>query len=140
MKDNKRTKDLVMAGIALLVIFVIFFMGYNFFVKKSNGANKTITMEVYDSTETMVSYEIKTGADSLRQAMDELAASGSGFTYSGEDTEYGIMITEINGETADFTKDNAYWALYANGELSEYGADSLIISDGEVYSWKYEKQ
>ena len=52
---------------------------------------------------------------------------------------YGIMISTINGETADYATDGAYWALYVNGEYGMYGADSQPVADGDKYTWTYEK-
>ena len=68
--------------------------------------------------------------------MDEL--SDQGFSYNGSDSEYGIMIEEINGEQAIYAVDGAYWALYVNGEYGNYGADSQPLADGDTYTWTYE--
>ena len=71
--------------------------------------------------------------------MDELAETNSDFTYSGSDSEYGMMIEVINGERAVYAEDGAYWALYVNGEYGQYGADSQPVEDGAKYTWTYEK-
>ena len=70
--------------------------------------------------------------------MDELSSNGSGFSYSGADSEYGIMIEYINEERASFAEDGAYWALYVNGEYGQYGADAQPVTDGDTYAWVYE--
>ena len=70
--------------------------------------------------------------------MDELSANGSGFSYAGTDSEYGLMVEYVNEERADYAQDGAYWALYVNGEYGQYGADSQPVADGETYSWVYE--
>ena len=83
-------------------------------------------------------YELITDAEFLKQAMDELSENGSGFSYSGTVGDYGIMVEVINGESAVYEKDGAYWALYVNGEYGQYGADAQPVTDGDDYSWKYE--
>ena len=68
--------------------------------------------------------------------MDELGDQG--FSYEGTDSDYGIMISSINGVTADYATDGAYWSLYVNDEYGMYGADAQPVTDGDKYTWKYE--
>ena len=97
-----------------------------------------IVIEVKDSKGETTSYEMKTDAEFLLQAMDELAAKDKGFSYSGEDSEYGLMVMYVNEERASFEEDGAYWALYVNGEYGMNGADTQPIADGDTYTWTYE--
>ena len=97
-----------------------------------------IVIEVKDSKGETTSYEMKTDAEFLLQAMDELAAKDNGFSYSGEDSEYGLMVMYVNEERASFEEDGAYWALYVNGEYGMNGADTQPIADGDTYTWTYE--
>lgn len=135
-KNNK--KGIIIGAIALIALIAVFAAVY--FINKpvtSKGA-KNITVEVKASTGDVTDYELSTDAEYLKDAMDELSSNGSGFSYSGADSEYGIMIEYINEERASFAEDGAYWALYVNGEYGQYGADAQPVTDGDTYAWVYE--
>lgn len=78
-------------------------------------------------------YNVKTDAEFLRQAMEET----KGLTFSGTESEYGMMVETVNGETADYNADGAYWAFYVNDEYCNYGIDSQPVVDGEAYRIVY---
>ena len=78
-------------------------------------------------------YELKTDVEYLRQAMDE----AKGLTYDGEDSQYGFAVYTVNGETADFSVDQSYWAFYVNGEYCNYGIDTQPVEDGDEFQIIY---
>ena len=98
------------------------------------AGNKNIIIEVKSADGSIVTYEVSTNADFLRQAMDE----AEGLTYDGTESEYGMMVETVNGEKAVYAEDNAYWAFYVNGEYGQYGIDSQPVNDGDTYSIVYE--
>ncbi|MBR6476628.1 MAG: DUF4430 domain-containing protein [Lachnospiraceae bacterium] len=137
MKENKR--KIIVGGIILVALMVAF--GIVYFMNRTvpQIGSKNIVVEVTGESGATEEYKLSTDAEYLRIAMDELVANGSGFSYDGTDGEYGIMIEYINGERASYTEDNAYWALYVNGEYGQNGCDTQPVMDGDVYAWKYEK-
>ena len=58
---------------------------------------------------------------------------------SGKDSEYGLYVKTVNGITADYDKDQTYWAFYVNGEYAQTGVDSTNVTAGDTYSFKVEK-
>ena len=136
MKNNK--KSIIIGAIILVVLIVAFGAAYYFNKPATSTGSKNIVIEVTASNGETSDYELSTDAEYLKQAMDELAANGSGFSYSGTDSEYGIMIEYVNEERADYAQDGAYWALYVNGEYGQYGADAQPVTDGDTYAWVYE--
>lgn len=96
---------------------------------------KAITIEVVGKTETTV-YELKTDADYLRQAMEEAAEEG--LTFSGSESEYGMYVETVNGETADYAADGAYWSFYVNDGYCNYGIDTQPVNDGDAFKIVYE--
>lgn len=96
---------------------------------------KAITIEVVSKTETTV-YELKTDADYLRQAMEEAAEEG--LTFSGSESEYGMYVETVNGETADFAADGAYWSFYVNDGYCNYGIDTQPVNNGDAFKIVYE--
>lgn len=57
----------------------------------------------------------------------------------GDNSEYGLYIKKVNGVSADYDTDNAYWGLSKDGEPTAVGASSVTIKDGEHYELVYTK-
>ncbi len=94
----------------------------------------TVTIEITDDKGEKTSKEYssstaKTLADILKE--NDLV--------EGEESEYGLMITTVNGIKADYNTDGAYWALYKNGEYMMTGADGETLEAGAVYGLVYTK-
>ena len=56
---------------------------------------------------------------------------------SGEMGDYGIYIKAVNGISADYNMDKAYWAFYINGDYALTGVDTTTITEGETYELVY---
>lgn len=134
MKNNQ--KKIIIGVVCLAVLVALFAVLYSKFSAKPVAGAKNITIEVVDNDNATTTYTLDTDAEYLRQAMDEL--HDQGFSYDGTDSEYGIMISAVNGLMADYETDGAYWAIYVNGDYGQYGADSQPVADGDTYTFKYE--
>ena len=55
----------------------------------------------------------------------------------GEEGPYGMMISAVDGETADWNVDQGYWALYIGEEYATTGIDTTPIHDGDVFTLEY---
>lgn len=82
-----------------------------------------------DGSETSFSYT--TGEEFLG---DALVSEG---LIAGDESDYGLYVTEVDGETANWDDDGAYWAFYENGEYAMQGVDTTPITDGGEYSFVY---
>ena len=136
--EKKSTKKIVLAAIILVALIAIFALCYNLFAAKGTAGDKDIVIEVVDSNGTSTKYDVSTDSEYLKDAMDELAADDSSFSFSGQEGDYGLMVEVINGEKAIYAEDNAYWALYVNGEYGQYGVTEQPVVDGDTYTWTYE--
>lgn len=123
------------AAAALVLLAVALVLVYAVFGAKPVAGSKSITISVVNSKAETTTYSLKTDAEYLRQAMDE----ADGLTYTGTEGPYGIMISAINGETADFSVDGAYWSFNVNGEYCNYGIDQQPVNDGDAFSIVYAK-
>ena len=56
---------------------------------------------------------------------------------AGEEGQYGLFVTEVDGEKADFDQNGSWWMLEENGQQAAKGADKLPVEDGATYSWIY---
>lgn len=125
-------------GLGLLVVLIaVMAIIYTNFRENPVEGSKAITIEVVNSAEESTVYELKTDAEFLRQAMEE--AGEQGLTFEGEEGPYGMMINTVNGEMADFNKNQAYWGFYVNDEYCNYGIDEQPIEDGDAFSIVYTK-
>lgn len=129
---KKRLKIIVGIAAFLCLIGAIAIIYFKFRDKPVHGSKK-FTIEVMDNNMQKVSYEVQSDAEYLRQAMEET----EGLTFSGTESEYGMMLETVNGLRADYSIDKAYWALYVNGAYGVNGIDTQPVKNGEIYSIYY---
>ena len=91
-----------------------------FTVTGADGESQTFTLEVTDGEKL---------SDALMEAgliSEEEAAAG--------------FVTTVNGETADWDKDQAWWCLTdATGEMTTVGVADIALHDGDSYAFTYTK-
>lgn len=58
---------------------------------------------------------------------------------TGDESDYGLFVKQVNGITADYDTDGAYWAFYVDGQYAQSGVDTTNIEEGKTYTFKYEK-
>lgn len=147
MNEAKVKKSSKKIGIAVAIVAVIVVAVAMIFVFAPKGAlsenntaienatavEKAITIEVVDSAKKSVVYNVTTEAEFLRGAMDD----AEGLEYSGDESQYGIMVKTVNGELADYDKNGAYWSFTVNGEYSNHGIDTQPVNDGDEFVIAY---
>lgn len=57
----------------------------------------------------------------------------------GDEGDYGMFITKVNGIYADYNETGTYWSFYIDGEYAMTGIDQTDIVDGATYMLKVEK-
>ncbi|MCD8325452.1 MAG: DUF4430 domain-containing protein [Lachnospiraceae bacterium] len=132
MKKQSGKKGLI-AVLILVVLIAVFAVVYSVMSPSSSQGSKSLTIEVIDNEGVTTTYSVQTDAEYLRQVMDET----EGLTYEGTESEYGMYVETVNGVTADYNTDGAYWAFYVDGEYCNFGIDSQPVNDGEVYTIEY---
>lgn len=134
---NNQTKNLkrilAVALFALLAAAMAFL--YVRFSEKPVAGSKAVTLEVISSAAEKTTYAVRTDAEFLQQAMEE----AEGLAFSAYEGPYGMVITSVNGETADFNVDSAYWSVLVNGEYGNYGISQQPVHDGDVFTIAYTK-
>lgn len=92
----------------------------------------TVKVEVKAEDKT-VTFTVKTDKKTVGEALldSELIA--------GENGDYGLYVTTVNGITADYDADQSYWAFYIDGEYAMTGVDSTDITEGATYQLEYTK-
>jgi len=130
-KLNKKALIGVIIMVAVIAMMAVMFMTFR---AKPVQGSKEIVIEVVDNAQKTTTYELKTDAEYLEQAMNE----AEGLTYSGTEGPYGLMIDTVNGVVADYSVDGGYWSFYVNGEYCNYGISEQPVLDGDVFTIKYE--
>lgn len=133
MESKKGNKKVIVGAVVLVAVVAILAIVYNLFREKPVEGSKAITIEVTGKEGETQNYQLKTDAEYLRQAMEE----AEGLTFSGAESEYGLMVDTVNGETADYSVDGAYWGFYVNGEYCNYGIDTQPVEDGDAFGIVY---
>ena len=135
MNEKKQMNKKALLGvIAVVVLIAIMGILYSVFREKPVEGSKEITIEVVNKAKESTIYEVQTDAEFLQQAMEE----AEGLDFDGYDSEFGFTTTSVNGETADFNADAAYWSFYVNGEYCNYGISSQPVEDGDAFQIVYE--
>ncbi len=130
-------KKKILIGVGTFLALAAILVGIFFvFREKPVEGSKSISIEVINSEDKSKVYELKTDAKYLRQAMEE----ADGLTFSGDESEYGLMVNSVNGEIADYNTNGAYWSFYVNGEYCNYGIDTQPVEDGDEFRIVYTVQ
>lgn len=133
MSETGNRKKLAIAAAVVVAAAVIFGVIYLCFAPKAAEGSKTLTIEVVDDAGASEVFTVHTDAEYLREALE----ATEGLTVEGTESGYGLMVETVNGVTADYSTDGAYWAFYVNGEYCNYGVDEQPVADGETYSIVY---
>ena len=131
--NNKKKNIIFLVGFLCLTLLMAW-VYFNFSEKPAPGS-KTITIEVINQAEEVTVYNIKTDAEYLRQAMQE----AEGLTFVGVEGPYGLMVNAVNGETADYNVNGAYWSFIVNGQYCNYGIDQQPVNDQDIFQIIYTK-
>ena len=129
----KKSVKIILGVSGVVVLVAALVAVWMIFGAKPQEGAKEITIEVINSADESTMYELNTDAEYLRQAMDE----AEGLTYDGTESEYGMMISTVNGEVADYNVNGAYWGFYVNGEYCNYGIDTQPVLDGDAFVIEY---
>lgn len=93
---------------------------------------KSVNIEVC-ALDKAITVTIKTDAKNLEDALTEVDL------VQGDESEYGLFINTVNGITADYDTDGAYWSINQNGEYMMSGANETKINDGDSFELVYTK-
>ena len=127
----KKNGKLVAAVVAVVILIAAMVCVYTMTRPDTNEGEKTITVEVVHKDETTNTFTYETDAEYLGEV---LLAEG---LIQGEEGQYGLYITAVDGEEAIYGVDSSYWAFYQGEEYAAQGVDSTPIADGDEFSFVY---
>ena len=126
----KKKQRFAVAGFLLLLLAV--FLIWQFTRPVPVAGAKTVTLDVVHGDGSVATFTLHTDAETLRAALGEVEG-----LIAGDDGAYGLMVTTVDGETADWSRDQSWWCLTKDGVQLDTGVDSTLIADGEHYEFTY---
>lgn len=89
-----------------------------------------VKIEVKIGTKS-VTLDVKSDKDNLGDILTENGL------VEGETSAYGLYIKKVNGVSADYDADGAYWGVCKDGTPTPTGISGITIKDGEHYELVY---
>ena len=127
----KKNGKLIAAAIVVAALAILFAGVWHFTRPSVSQGSKTVTVEVVHKDESSKTFTYHTDAEYLGEV---LQAEG---LVKGDPGDYGLYITEVDGEAAVYETDGAYWAFYQGGEYANQSVDQTPINDGDAFSLVY---
>ena len=93
---------------------------------KAEADEVTITVSVTHADGSEKEFVITTEALNLREALEQENL------VQGDESEYGLFVTTVDGETVDGSK-MEWWCFTKGGEMMMTGVDDTLIADGDHY-------
>ena len=128
-----KNKKMILAVVVLALVVAVMAGVYLTTRPEAVEGSKQVTILIVhkDGTEKKLEY----GTD-LEYLADLLLEKALVTGYASE--EYGFTIESVDGVTADWAADSAYWALYEGEEYATTSAAGIVLTDGGVYKLVYE--
>lgn len=121
--QKKRT---IIAVVVLAVLVAAAALMWSAFKPESVEGQKTIAVEIVHLVGDTKEIEIVTDEEYLRGALEQENL------ISGSESEYGLYVLTVDGETADESKEQ-WWCFTLGGESLNTGVDTTPINDGDHY-------
>lgn len=123
----KKTSKIIIALVVLAALIVGAFALYNAYMPEGVQGDKHIAVEIIHGDGTTKDVAIITDSENLRGALEQEEG-----LIDGDDSEFGLFVTTVDGETADSAAQE-WWCFTKSGEMLNTGVDDTMIQDGEHY-------
>lgn len=124
-------KKLIFALVAFVLVIGVMVGVYFMTIRQPEEGEKTITVVVIHGDGTEKTFTYRTTQMYLGSVLTEENL------VVGETGVYGLNISTVDGEKADWEKDQSYWAIYEGEEYASTGVDGIVLTDGGVYKLVY---
>jgi hypothetical protein len=121
-------------ALGALIVVIALLVGVFFLTRpETQKGAKEITVTVIHADGTEKTFTYHTDEEYLDKVLlaEEL--------ITGHEDTYGLVIDSVDGETASWEADSAYWSLYVGEEYATTGISQTPVEDGASYKLVYEK-
>ena len=130
---NKIRIRMILSLILIAAMIMTFAAGCSSKNDISQGSEtKNFTLTVTDKDGIDTSFDISSSKKTVGEALVDEGL------IEGEESQYGLYVTKVNGTEAIYENDGTYWSFYINGEYAMTGVDVTDIEDGAEYGFKIE--
>lgn len=120
-------------ALGALIVVVALLVGVFVLTRpQAQEGSKEITVTVIHSDGTEKKVTCRTDAETLDKVLIAEGLIPEGNLVDG-------MFTTVDGETASWEKDQAYWAFYIGDAYASVGICDATVTDGASYKLVYEK-
>ena len=127
---NKKT---IVAVVALLLVVAVMAGVYLSTRPEAEAGTKNVTVIIIHKDGTQKELKFTTDHENLAALLLEKE-----LVTGYESEEFGFTIESVDGVTADWAVDSAYWALYEGEEYAVTSAAGILLTDGGLYKLVYE--
>lgn len=125
MKKNKTLIAVIIFAVLVAAAALVWhFCGPN---AEANTFDKTVTVTVIHGDSSEKKFDIATNEEYLRGALEQEKL------VEGDESEYGLFITSVDGEAADSAAEQWWCVCDGEGNMAMTGVDEIAISDGDSY-------
>ena len=129
---NKKTMNKMMRLIlctVLIAVMALMAAGCGSKSAETTAPGVSFTFVVTDLEGNESTFDITTSKATVGEALLDEGL------IVGEDSEFGLYVTSVNGMTADWDNDQTYWAFYIDGEYAMTGVDATPVEADATYSF-----
>ena len=128
-----KNKKVILAALALVLVIAVMAGLYLTTRPQAVEGSKHVTVQIIHKDGTEKKLEFDTDHEYLSDLLlEKELATG----YTSE--EYGFTVESVDGVTADWAADSAYWALYEGDTYATTSASGIVLTDGGIYKLIYE--
>lgn len=128
-----KNRKMIIAAVVLVVVIALMAVLSLTSKPQAVEGSKQVTITIIHKDGTEKNLEYATDLEYLSELLLEKE-----LVTGYESQEYGFTIESVDGVTADWSKDSAYWALYEGDEYATTAASGIVLVDGGVYKLIYE--
>ncbi len=126
---TKQQKIWIIVAAVVLAALVVGLLIWQPWKEQAQEGSKTVTVTIIDNEKKSTEVVLKTDAEYLADALLEKGV----ITEKAADGFY----TTFNGVTADYSKDQSWWMITKDGQMTDKGLNDLAIADGDKYEITY---
>ena len=93
---------------------------------------RSFRFEVFHNVESTTVWKVYTDQTTLGAALLEVGL------IEGDKTSFGLMVTTVNGLTADYDADQSWWMFLIDGEMAMAGVEETEIETDRIYAFAYQ--
>ena len=123
---SKNAKKILAVALLLVVVAAAVLLYLHFRPQPVEGA-KTLAVTVVHGDESKKDFTIHTDAETLRAALEQEKL------IEGTESEWGLYVLTVDGETADEAQQQWWCFNDGAGNMLETGVDATMIQDGDSY-------